>query len=114
MKNIWYPDILKFGEKYKILAVVGNKCDRFEEENIVSEEEAREFAKEIKANFFMVSAKNGTNINPLFENLIELYIQPHFQDKISPDFLPRRGSQRIKKPEKDEENTNNSERKKCC
>ena len=115
LKEMWYPDLLKFGEKYKIVAVVGNKCDRFEEENIVNEDEAREFAKEINAHFFITSAKTGTNVKHLFDKLIELYIEPDFQDKIRQNTLLRRGSQRIRNPQnEEEEKKNEEEEKKCC
>ena len=30
LKSIWYPDLQKNGEKYTVLAVVGNKCVLFE------------------------------------------------------------------------------------
>ena len=56
LKEIWYPDLKKFGEKYNILAVVGNKSDLYEKEE-VNEDEARAFANEIQAEFDTVSAK---------------------------------------------------------
>ena len=102
LKKIWYPDLLQFGEKFKIIAVVGNKCDRYEEEEIVSEEEARSFANEIKAQFFIVSAKTGDNITNLFNNLIEAYWKPNFQEKISEDSIRRNFSYRIKPETKEE------------
>ena len=62
IKEIWYPDVKQNGEKYGVLAVVGNKSDLYEEEE-VSENEAKEFAKEIGAFFMLVSAKTGNNVN---------------------------------------------------
>ena len=65
LKNIWLEDVVNYGEEYKVLAVVGNKCDLYEQE-AVSEQEAREFAEENNALFMLVSAKDGTNIDALF------------------------------------------------
>ena len=115
LKTIWYPDLLKYGEKYKILTVVGNKYDRYNEEKAVSEEEARKFASGIKANFIMVSAKTGYNINYLFESLVDLYNQPHFQEQIAEEENKRKGSYRITKYKKEEEEKDLKEKeKKCC
>ena len=112
LKTIWYPDLLQYGENYKILAVVGNKCDRYEEEETVSDEEARSFAKEIKAQFFSVSAKTGDNIQNLFNSLIEEYWKPNFQEKISEDSIKRNFSYRIKPETKEEKETQKKKKKK--
>ena len=81
LKNIWYEDLLKYGEEYKVLAVVGNKCDLYEQE-AVPEEEARRFADEKNALFMNVSAKNGDNIDLLFESCLKKYFAPSFQFQI--------------------------------
>ena len=81
LKNIWYEDLLKYGEEYKVLAVVGNKCDLYEQE-AVPEEEARQFADEKNALFMNVSAKNGDNIDLLFESCLKKYFEPSFQFQI--------------------------------
>ena len=113
IKTIWYPDLQQFGEKCKILALVGNKCDRYEEENTVNEEEARAYAKEINANFFIVSAKNGDNIKNLFDKLITLFIEPNFQDKVIQNEIDRKGSVK-KKKKKNKEEKSKDKKKKCC
>ena len=114
LKNTWYPDVTKYGEKYKILAVVGNKCDLYEEENVVSEEEARNFANEIKAQFFIVSAKNGTNINSLFNNLIVAFWNPNFQEQISENTFRKTTTQKINRLTINEEKEFNKKKKKNC
>ena len=81
LKNIWYEDLLKYGEEYKVLAVVGNKCDLYEQE-AVPEKEARQFADEKNALFMNVSAKNGDNIDILFESCLKKYFDPSFQLQI--------------------------------
>ena len=112
MKNLWYHDILKYGEKYTILAVVGNKSDLYEEEQ-VTEEEGRQYAKEINAMYMLVSAKNGDNINNLFNDVVKLYWEPTFQEKVDEMSNKDNGSIRLKKSSKKEEDQL-KKRKKCC
>ena len=81
IKKIWYEDLKKLGEKYTVLAVVGNKHDLFENEK-VEEKLAREYAKEINATFMLVSAQNGNNIENLFNTLVNTYLGQDFQPKI--------------------------------
>ena len=82
VQEIWYPEIEKHGEKYKILAIVGNKCDLYEDEE-VEENEANSFSDKIGAKFFLVSAKNGDAIEDMFKKLADLYLNPDFKDKLS-------------------------------
>ena len=56
LKTMWYPDVQKYGEKYTILAVVGNKCDLYEGDNLADENMAKEFARSIGATFMQTSA----------------------------------------------------------
>ena len=77
LKSIWYPNVLQMGEKYTVLAVVGNKSDLFEDEE-VKEEEARQYTESIGATFMQVSAKNGDNIELLFDTLVRKYLGPEF------------------------------------
>ncbi len=81
LKSVWYPEIQQFGEKYKIIAIVGNKSDRYEEEN-VSESELNSFSKELGGTNFLVSAKNGNGIELMFKILAEMFLNPNFQDTI--------------------------------
>ena len=69
LKNIWMEELNKNGEEKPILAVVGNKIDQYEEEATVNEEDARKFAESNNAVFQQVSAKTGSNIEILFNNL---------------------------------------------
>jgi len=80
IKEVWYPDIKKNGEKYIILSIIGNKCDKFEDEN-VDENEVKSFAEEIGALCFLVSALNGNKIDNLFDTLAENYLNSEFKDK---------------------------------
>ena len=111
LKIIWYKDLLKYNEKYTILAVVGNKNDLYEIEK-VSEDEGRNYAKEINAIFMLVSAKNGDNINNLFNDIVNLYWEPIFQEKVDEMSNKDNGSVRLKKGFKKEEEMFKS--KPCC
>ena len=81
IKEVWYPDIKEFGEKFHIIALVGNKRDKYEEEE-VTELEAQKFAEEIKAKFFLVSANNGQGIDAMFQNLADNFFDEEFMSKV--------------------------------
>ena len=83
MKEIWYPELLEYGEKLKIIALIGNKVDKYLEEE-VSEEEGKKFAKEINAVFKRTSALNGTGIEDLIEELVDKYLS-ELKNEISKD-----------------------------
>lgn len=82
LKNIWIEEIKKSGEKHMVLAIVGNKSDRYLEEQ-VNEDEARKYAEEIGAVFGLVSAKTGDCIKVLFDNVVEKYFNPDFVAQIN-------------------------------
>lgn len=109
IKEIWYPEIKQYGEKYNILSIVGNKCDLFEEEE-VKEEEARDFANQIGGQYFLVSAKNGNGIDVMFKTLANNFLNASFKDKIDELKTIRRNSIKIKKGKLDKKNKN----KGCC
>ena len=54
--------------------MAANKCDLYEKEQ-VSEEEGRDFAKEINAIFQYTSAKEDIGINKLFESIAKEYFE---------------------------------------
>ena len=55
-----------------MLAIVANKSDLFEIEQ-VNEDEARKFAKNKNAAFFVVSAKDNNSVNDLFKAVVKKY-----------------------------------------
>ena len=107
LKNIWYNELITYGEKYTVTAVVGNKSDCFEKEE-VKEEEASNYAKSIKANYFMVSAKEGINIDSMFKTLAASYLGPEFSAKIKEIIKDKGSSQKIRKTKSKKKG------KKCC
>ena len=73
LKNNWYEDLQQYGRKDVIIAVVGNKCDLYETEQ-VTKKQAEKFAKEKRAFFQLTSAKCNVGINELFKSLAEKYL----------------------------------------
>ena len=110
LKATWYPDLQKYGEKYTVLAVVGNKSDLYEEDNLADEAQAKEFAKEINATFFLTSAKSGDGIEKLFNTLADQYLSPEFAPKAK-EMIKKRGPSFSVK---NKNNKNVEEKKKCC
>jgi len=82
LKTFWYPYVKEYGEKYSILAIVGNKSDLYENVE-VNEDEAREYAKQIGATFMHVSSKSGDNVALLFNTLIRQYLGPSFTEQLN-------------------------------
>ena len=81
IKKIWYPELVEYGEKYKIVALIGNKIDKYLEEE-VSEEEGKKFADEINAIYKRTSALSGIGIVDLFNELVEKYLK-EFKNQIN-------------------------------
>ena len=82
IKNIWYPDIKNNGERFNIIAIVGNKKDKYEEEE-VTEQEAMKFAEEIDGKFFLVSAYTGEGIDTMFQTLANNFFDEVFMSKVN-------------------------------
>ena len=116
LKTIWYPDLLKYGEKYTILAVVGNKSDLFEGDNLADENYAKDFAKEIGATFHLVSAKSGEGINKLFDTVVDRFLSPEFQIKYE-EMMKLKGNTHVLKEDNNNNNNKDKEsknsKKKC-
>ena len=110
LKSIWYPDLQKHGEKYTVLAVVGNKCDLFEKE-AADEEQAKAFAKEINAFFILTSAKNGDGIEKLFATMTDKFLSPEFNPKYQ-ELMRERGETKALKTKNN--TSNEAKKKKCC
>ena len=106
IQNFWYNDLKRYGEKCTITAIVGNKSDLYEEEE-VKEEEGRKYAESINCPFFLVSAKKGYNIENLFNKLVGLYLGPEFSQKLEEMKIDKGKTIKI-------ENVKKKKKKKCC
>ena len=109
LKTMWYPDLKKYGEKYQVLAVVGNKCDLYESDNLADEEQAKAFAKEINGTFMLTSAKSGDGIDKLFDTLTDIYLGPEFNPKAK-EMIKNRGPSFSVQSQKEDKKKS----KKCC
>ena len=101
LKEIWYPDIKKYGEKYTILAVVGNKSDLYENDNLADENQAKEFAQSINAIFMLTSAKTGDGIEKLFDTLVDKFLSSDFNSKYK-EMKQIKGDIKVLKPNEGE------------
>ena len=66
LKTFWYDSIKDFGA---ILFVVANKIDLDDQK--VKDEEGKEFAERIGANFFSISVKDNIGISNLVDKIVE-------------------------------------------
>ena len=106
-KEVWYNEIKNYGEKYNFLSLVGNKSDKYEEEE-VTDEEAISFAKEIDAKFFLVSAHTGDGINKMFQSLADNFFDEEFMSKVDQSKEDRLDSIVLKKEDLKHKSIN------CC
>ena len=70
IKNYWYDEVKACACKDVVIGIIGNKADLFEQEK-VSEEEVKKYAKSKGAFFMLVSAKDGTGIYETFKFVAE-------------------------------------------
>ena len=101
LKTMWYPDVQKYGEKYTILAVVGNKCDLYEGDNLADENMAKKFAQSIGATFMQTSAKSGEGIEKLFDTLVDKFTSSEFSSKYKEMLQSKGNTQVLKQNEKE-------------
>ncbi len=106
VKNYWYEDIKEHAEEDIVLAIAGNKADKYEKEE-VSEHEAREFAEKIGAIFRLTSAQNNSGIDELFEDLAKKYLDNQNQELKQNTIKLDRND--VAKGNKEQKNT-----KSCC
>ena len=70
VKN-WITQIKDEASQNVVIYLAGNKIDVKEENRAVKTENGQKIAEEFNLKFYETSAKNGTNVNIIFENLIE-------------------------------------------
>ena len=66
IKNYWYIEVRDNSPKEVLIAIVGNKSDKYEFEE-VNEDEVKEFCNSINAIYKVTSAALGEGINELFD-----------------------------------------------
>ena len=70
VKN-WIAQIKEEANPNAIIYLAGNKIDVEEAEKVVKTEDGKKIAGEYKLKFYETSAKNGINVNEIFEDLVE-------------------------------------------
>ena len=76
IKEYWYKELKENTDSNIVFMLVGNKADLFEQEK-VKEEEAKEYASSINAEFYLTSAKNNIRITDLFVQCGKKFIDPN-------------------------------------
>ena len=94
LKNYWYKEIMDNSVSDLILALVGNKSDLYENEQ-VTDKEGKLFAKEINAIFKSTSALSNRGINSLFTDIAKKCLDPNYDylaedKKIQEEFNQRK------------------------
>ena len=113
IKNYWFPQTKDNCENNVIYALVGNKNDLYEKEE-VNEIDAINYAKEINAVFTTASALSNVGINSLFETLGQKLINKDnnnnkIENKVE---IVDNNNKSIKLSKNDEKEI--AENKKCC
>ena len=113
IKNYWFPQTKDNCENNVIYALVGNKNDLYEKEE-VNEIDAINYAKEINAVFTTASALSNVGINSLFETLGQKLINKDnnnnkIENKVE---IVDNNNKSIKLSKNDEKEID--ENKKCC
>ena len=83
--------------------MLGNKCDLFSIET-VPEQEAKQYAREKGAGFFLTSARNGTGISRAFQEALEMRIANNssLKERVYGTKLSNKGD------------SHNKHKKQCC
>ena len=82
IKNYWYTEVRDNSPQDVIIAIVGNKSDLYEYEE-VTEDEVKEFAKSINAIYQQTSACNGSGVKELFDMIGNKIIKPEVFEELN-------------------------------
>ncbi len=70
VKN-WINQIREEANKNVVIYLAGNKIDVEEKDRLVKTEEGKKIAEEYNLPYYETSAKNGVNVNQIFEDIVE-------------------------------------------
>ena len=111
IKNYWSKQLKDSGVQNIVLAIAGNKCDIFNEEE-VSENEAREYADSIGAVFKLTSCKENIGINELFLECGKKFLEVN--NLLGNDDKGKKDNENLKIDGKNDKNNGNKGLRKCC
>ena len=112
IKDYWFEQLKNSGDKNMIFALVGNKIDLFQNEQM-PEQEARDYAKSIDAGFYLVSCKQRLGINVLFEDCAKRYLEKNNLTMSNTNNINNNKENINKKEDLDINNTKKN-KKRCC
>ena len=69
--KIWVNQIREEANPHVLIYLAGNKIDVDEKNKVVKTEEGKKIAEEFNLPFYETSAKNGVNVNKVFEDIVE-------------------------------------------
>ena len=118
IEKYWVPQLKDNAPKDIILALAGNKSDRYAEEE-VKDEVGKALAKKINAIFMRTSAKLNSSIDELFNSIGNKFLNPEMEitsnltkeEMIKKNEQARRDKIRI---DSNNNNNNTKTKKKCC
>ena len=118
LKTYWYNSVKEKGMKDALLAIVGNKSDLVEQEE-VNQKDAQSFSESIDAVFKVVSAKEGIGIENLFDKILEKFKESKFMEELAYKYLSEKQRKTLNnniklKLEKDGNDNGKKKKKKCC
>ena len=110
IKNYWSKQLKDSGVQNIVLAIAGNKCDIFNEEE-VSENEARQYADSIGAVFQLTSCKENIGIDELFKESGKRFLEAN--KLIAKEKKQKKENENLKIEGKNVANNGKSGKKKC-
>ena len=111
LKTYWHKTVKELGAEDILFGVAGNKIDKFEDE-VVDQQEARDFANSIDAIFHLTSAIQNTSIDELFKDLGKKFTTtPAFQ-VLEEENRKKNSMNQSKKL--DAKSTEKKKKSKCC
>ena len=113
IKNYWYDQLKESGEENMILGIAGNKCDLFQEEE-VTEEDGKNFAKSIGAVFKLTSCKENIGVDELFQECGKKYLENN--NLVKKENKAKDDKVKLQNDTNDNKDNNNGTKtkKKCC
>ena len=116
IQKYWVDQVKESAPDDIILAIIANKSDLIEQEQ-VDEEEARNYAKKINAQFAVTSAKKNIGVNNLFLEIAKQYSGADSAEAIDEkiEFEEQRKFRKDSvKITKESHSQNTDKKKKCC
>ena len=102
--DYWIEEIKSNSQELSQVILVGNKCDIIDERKIKTDD-GKAYAKKKNIKFFEVSAKEGTNVNQVFESLVKNILKYYSPSEL----YKKRGSRMLSVPIQVQHKKNN-----CC